>query len=319
MAHSMSHAAHVQTVLASNDIARLPLATSWHRCANLHGLDPLARPKIQRMTQTELHRQIEPLAPFLAAATPTFERLYQSVASRGACVLVSNAQGVPVQCWGSQADTPDLQSRGLCEGVDWSESSSGTNGIGTSLQERRPLCVRPDQHFYTDKLRITCVSSPFFDDTGQLAGAANITYYGRASEQAPVGLLMSTLTDVTRQIEIDHFHQTFASQRIITIPSETRAGSTLIAVDRDDVIVGASRRARKMFGLTNAGLAAGVVAADLFNQSLDTLTGAEYSVLRRWLIRNGGNVTASGRDLNISRATIKRKISQHNLDPRRLN
>jgi transcriptional regulator of acetoin/glycerol metabolism len=156
-----------------------------------------------------------------------------------------------------------------------------------------------------------------------LAGAANITYYGRASAQAPVGLLMSSISDATRQIEMDHFHQTFTGHRIISVLGETRAGGILIAVDRDDVITGATRAARRAFGLTEATLTTGVIASDLFAKSLDgstdTLQGAEYSALRRWLIRNGGNVTASARDLNISHATIKRKINAHSLDRRRLN
>ncbi|OSP53382.1 GAF domain-containing protein [Pseudoruegeria sp. SK021] len=318
-----SHAVHVRKVLIAKDISRLPLAASWHRCVHLHGLDPEMAPKPQRVTDIELRALSEPLGPLLASATPTLERLRRAIGNRGVCVLVSNAQGVPVLCWGPETDMPDLRKRGLCEGVDWSEAHSGTNGIGTSLVERRALYVRPDQHFYASPLSITCVSAPFFDDHGTLAGAANITYYGRASEQAPVGLLMSSISDATRQIEMDHFHQTFADNRIISIPGETRSGGILIAVDRDDVITGATRGARRAFGLTGAALTAGVIAHDLFAKSLntldDTLQGAEYSVLRRWLIRNGGNVTATARDLNISHATIKRKINTHSLDRRRLN
>jgi transcriptional regulator of acetoin/glycerol metabolism len=271
------------------------------------------------MSDKELHSVSEPLAPMLATATPTLDRLRRAIGNRGVCLLVSTAQGVPVLCWGREADIPDLRKRGLCEGVDWSEAQSGTNGIGTSLVERRALCVQPDQHFYASALSITCVSAPFFDHQGALAGAANITYYGRASEQAPVGLLMSSISDATRQIELDHFHQTFADDRILSLPGETRSGAILIAVDPDDVITGATRGARRAFGLTDSSLAAGVIAGDLFAKSADTLQEAEFSVLRRWLIRNGGNVTASARDLSVSHATIKRKMSAHSLDRRRLN
>ncbi|MDO6724518.1 sigma-54-dependent Fis family transcriptional regulator [Celeribacter halophilus] len=323
MADLTSHAAHVSKVITTKDISRLPLAASWHRCAHLHGLDPEATLQPQRITDTELRRLSEPLEPLLAAAAPTLERLRCAIGNRGVCMLVSNAQGVPVLCWGPEADMPDLQKRGLCEGVDWSEAQSGTNGIGTSLVERRALCVRPHQHYYATTLRITCVSAPFFDDQGTLAGAANITYYGRASEQAPVGLLMSSISNATRQIEIDHFHQTFAGDRIISIPGETRSGAILLAVDRDDVITGATRGARRVFGLTDTDLNAGIIASDLFAKFLepldDTLQTAEYSVLRRWLIRNGGNVTASARDLQISHATLKRKLKAHSLNRRRLN
>lgn len=314
-----SHAARVRDILATKDVSRLPFATSWRRCTHLHRLDPEAPPKPQRMTDSELRAVSEPLEPLLATAAPTLERLRRGVGNHGVCVLVSNRQGVPVLCWSPETDGPDLRERGLCEGVDWSEPSSGTNGIGTSLMERRALCVRPDQHFYASELSITCVSAPFYDHEGALAGAANMTFYGRASEHAPANLLMSSISDATRQIEIDHFHQVFADDRIISVPGETRSGSILLAVDRDDVITGASRGARRAFGLTKAGLAAGIIASDLFAKSLDTLQGAEYSVLRRWLIRNGGNVTASARDLNISHATIKRKISTHKLGRRHLN
>ncbi|WP_050526290.1 GAF domain-containing protein [Pseudorhodobacter aquimaris] len=323
MTDLISHAAHVRQTIATKDMARLPLAASWHRCAHLHGLDPEAPPKPERITDTELRRLSEPLAPMLASAAPTLERLRHALGNRGVCVLVSNAQGVPVLCWGPDVDMPDLRQHGLCEGVDWSEAQSGTNGIGTSLVERRALYVRPDQHFYTNALRITCVSAPFFDDQGTLAGAANITYYGRGSEEAPVGLLMPGISDATRQIEIDHFHQSFAGERIISVPGETRSGAILIAVDPDDVIIGATRGARRIFDLTAADLKAGVIAGDLFARSLDsadeTLQGAEYGVLRRWLIRNGGNVTATARNLNISHATIKRKLNIHRLDRRHLN
>lgn len=323
MADLMSHAALVRNVLTAKDISRLPLAASWRRCARLHGLDPEARPKPQQVTAVELRTLSEPLAPLLACAAPTLERMRRAIGNRGVCLLISNAQGIPILCWGPEADMPDLRKRGLCEGVDWSEAQSGTNGIGTSLVERRALYVRPDQHFYASPLSITCVSAPFFDDHGAVAGAVNITCYGRGSEQAPVGLLMSSISDATRQIEMDYFHQAFADDRIISVPGETRSGGILIAVDRDGVITGATRGARRAFGLTDVCLAAGVIADDLFSQSLDalndTLQGAEYSVLRRWLIRNSGSVTASARDLNISHATIKRKINTHSLDRRRLN
>ena len=82
------------------------------------------------------------------------------------------------------------------------------------------------------------------------------------------------------------------------------------------IVVGASRGARHVLGLTADDIARGIVASDLVEMQADTLDSAEYGVLRRSLLRNRGNVTAAARELSVSHATMKRKIRQHRLGRR---
>ena len=316
MTTPMSHAQHVRSVLEARAEIRGPLATSWQRCANLHRLDPEHAPPVKRLSDSELRRISEPMEPLLAVAAPTLERLSRSVGTRGACLLASNADGVPLLWSACEADASQLQDWGLCPGVDWSEASGGTNGIGTSLVEQRALLVWQDQHYYARDLAITCASAPIFDHQGDLAGAVNVTFYGIASDYAPGGLLLSAVTEATRQIEIDGFHQNFAHARTVSLPGRVRSGAILLAVDNDDIVIGASRGARHVLGLTDDDIARGVVASDLVEMQADTLDSAEYGVLRRSLLRSRGNVTAAARELSVSHATMKRKIRQHRLGRR---
>ncbi len=318
MTTAMSHAEHVRNVLTTRDGVRAPLATSWQRCAALHQLAPEAAPPLNRLSDAELRAVAEPMQPLLAIAAPSLKRLLRSIGTRGTCLLVSNADGIPLYCAGDEGDRADLQSWGLCRGVDWSEAYSGTNGIGTSLIEQRSLLVRQDQHYYARALAITCASAPVFDHQGDLAGAVNVTFYGMASDYAPGGLLLSAVTEAARQIEIDSFHHNFAHARTLSLPGRSRSGAILLAVDPDDIVIGASRGARHVLGLTAADIARGVVASDLIDMQPDTLADAEAGVLNRALVRNRGNVTATARGLGISHATMKRKIRQHQLDRRKL-
>jgi transcriptional regulator of acetoin/glycerol metabolism len=318
MSKAVLHADHVRQAIKARDDVCAPLALSWQRCVNLHKLDPEIAPPMNRLSEPELRDTIAPMERLLAIAAPSLERLHRSIGPKGTCLLVSNTDGIPVYSSGSATDKADLQSWGLCRGVDWSEASSGTNGIGTSLVEQRALVVRQDQHFYSRALSITCASAPIFDHQGDLAGAVNVTFYGIASDYAPGGLLLSAVTEAARQIEIDVFHHSFPHARTVSMPGRSRSGAILLAVDKDDIVVGASRGARHVLGLTAADIARGVVASDLINMQPDTPDTAECGVLRRALVRNRGNVTAAARELSISLATMKRKIRQHGLDRQRL-
>jgi transcriptional regulator of acetoin/glycerol metabolism len=71
-------------------------------------------------------------------------------------------------------------------------------------------------------------------------------------------------------------------------------------------------------GLTDDRIAAGILldlldGAELRDAAPDGLAEAERGALRRALLRNRGNVTATARDLGLSRATIKRKLRDHGL------
>ena len=102
------------------------------------------------------------------------------------------------------------------------------------------------------------------------------------------------------------FPESFGKARIVTIPDRTRACVGLIAVDEDDVVLGATHAARLLLNLTDSDLRKGILAMDLERAGADlddTIVHAERGAIRRALVRTGGNVSASARALDISRAT----------------
>ena len=88
------HAERVLSVL--RDGAATPLAASWRRSLTLHQLDPENRKPPETLSGAELKAAQEQMGPLLAAAQDNLDALFQAVGDGGCCVLLTNADGVPV-------------------------------------------------------------------------------------------------------------------------------------------------------------------------------------------------------------------------------
>ncbi len=316
---SPDHAHHADRVLAllqdSSAAARSAVAASWLRSARDYGLDPgQARPP-QRMQEAELRAARERLALVLRAAAPTLDRLSDAVGDSGCCILLTDGDGVPLERRGRVEDDDDFRRLGLWTGMIWSEACEGTNGVGTCLAEGRALTIHRDQHFYTRNIGLSCTVAPLYDHRGRLVGSLDVSTCRRDVDRAVVALIAAATGDAVRRIEAAHFRQAFPHARILLGPDGGEAGA-LMAVDRDDLVVGATRAARRLYGITDDKLAAGLPASTIIGgHHGEDLSDAERGVVQRALARAGGNVSGAARVLGISRATLHRKIRRLGVRP----
>ncbi|WP_158803992.1 GAF domain-containing protein [Acidisoma sp. L85] len=310
------HVQRVRTAVASDEAARSAIVASWRRCTLNYGLDPAGKVPRRLLSGAELRESHQRLEPLISVARPTLDRLQAVVLGMGCCILLAGHDGVPVHWRGRDADIEDLRRLGLWPGVDWSERNEGTNGVGTCLVEKRELTIHREDHFHARDVEMSCAVAPIFDHQGELAAALDIAYYGNAPSDGLIGLLTFAVREAAWQIEAANFRSAFGSARLISIPDGTRACMGLLAVDEDDIVLGATRAARLMLGVTDGALRSGIPASDLQRGAIDhddTIANAERGTVRRALARSGGNISASAKVLDISRATMKRKVKQHNL------
>lgn len=309
------HADRIQVAIASNGAAKSALIASWQRSSSLHGLDPATRNPPDRLTDFELRNARQQVGPLVQAAQSSLDRLYLAVGGVGCCVLLANRNGVPVERRGTPGDDATFYSWGLWPGAVWSEESEGTNGIGTCLIEQRAMTIHRDQHFYTRNTLLSCTTAPVFDHEGHLIAALDVSSCRADVTEGFVNLIAVAVSDAAARIEAECFRLAYPQARILVVPVADKGARALIAVDADDLVVGATRAARQALGITEACLRKSLPAADLLSAAgkvIENLATAERGVLQRALARADGNVTAAAGALGMSRATFYRKL--HRLD-----
>ena len=300
-----SHLATIETALARGEAARSPVVASWSRSARLHGLDPTRPGAADRMTAQELSLARDRTAPLIRAAAPNLDRLFQAVGAVGCCVLLADLDGVPLERRGAAVDDAVFSDWGLWPGTRWSEAEQGTNGIGTCLVEERVVTIHRDQHFFARNTILSCMSAPIYGPQGKLAGVLDVSSARNDLTEGFMVLISQSVTETAQKIEAQAFRDAFPNARMVLVPGERG----LLAVDHDDLVIGATRAARHQLGLSGDLTRQPRPAADVLGHfERESLEDGERAVLMRALARAGGNVSAAARDLGISRATFHRKL-----------
>lgn len=309
----MKHADRVMTAVASTQsAAHSRIAASWRRSVNHYGLDPSVRPHQNILSQSELRGHRDAVGALRDIAGPKLEQLFKLVCASGCAVVLTDKQGVILERRCDGADTQAFAFWGLLPGANWSERSEGTNGIGTCLAEERSVIVHRDQHFYSKNTGMSCVDAPIYGPRGDLIGAVDISS-ARADQTETINKLMCAMaTQTTKQIEAALFKDAFPHARMVLTDEEDTDRGALLAIDSDDIIVGATRGARQKFGWHPKGTFQPIPATDILGRT-DHMIGfdrGERAAVLRALTRSKGNISAAARHLAIGRATLYRRMQR---------
>jgi AraC-like DNA-binding protein len=264
LGHSDAATAHVERVLTISEVhPSLPsddeVAPSWQRSANAHGIDPASGEPPRILTSSELKHLREPLAKLIVDAQDELDCLYKVVRQARYVILFCDNKGVAVDHRGNQTEADQFKHWGTWLGGVWSEEAEGTNGIGTCIAEERPVTIHQSQHFRARHISLSCSGAPIFDDDGKLVAVLDVSSVDpQLSERSHA--LTGALTEASaRAIEERSFRERFRREWIVAVAPPDGAGSAmLLAVDRDQRIVGADRNSRTTLLRNNHSLEKGV-------------------------------------------------------------
>ena len=288
------------------------LAASWRRSMMKHGLDPSDRRRPDRLSDAEIAQRRGQMQVFLDVAAPQLDQLYTLVCLSGCNVLLTDAQGIVLDQRVADCDAAQFRDWGLSTGNDWSEAAQGTNGIGTCLAEGRQVTIHRDEHFHTRNTAMSCLDAPIWGPDGRLAAALDVSSARADQTERYNRLIAAQVAQTARAIETVFFRASFPDARIVVAASDAADQAVLLAVDKDDLAIGATRAARRILGLEREGTIRPRPAADLLGRQ-DDLTGfdkAERAAVMRALARADGNVSRAARALGVGRATLYRRMAR---------
>jgi Transcriptional activator of acetoin/glycerol metabolism len=306
-----NHAEHIISTVESGSVGTR-LTASWRRSLQKHGLDPSRDPGPRRFSDAEIAERRARLEGFMGLAAPKLDQLFQMVGNTGCSVLMTDRDGVVLDQRSKDADADIFEAWGLWTGADWSEEAEGTNGIGTCITEARALTIHRDEHFMSRNTVMSCMDAPIFGPDGELIAALDVSSCRADQTEAYARLIAGVVAQTAKQIETEAFRAAYPKARIIAAPEERPEGAVLLAVDQDDLIVGATRAARRAYGLGFGRQIAPRPASDILGRddSSSALERAERAALKRAIARAGGNLSAAARELGIGRATLYRRMNR---------
>ncbi|GAB2180490.1 sigma-54-dependent Fis family transcriptional regulator [Denitratisoma sp. agr-D3] len=170
------------------DLGNSVLLRSWERCRH-QGLEPAGPSDLAPASPNALALELERNRNLLIYAQPVMEHLYDQIRNSGNMVVLSDRNGLLLQCLGDAGFLDRACRVSLQPGAHWSESVRGTNAVGSALVEEQPVEVIGGEHYLERNGFLTCSAAPMKDSQGALMGVLDISGDARSYSPHTRGLV----------------------------------------------------------------------------------------------------------------------------------
>ncbi|ATU73201.1 Fis family transcriptional regulator [Komagataeibacter rhaeticus] len=282
---------------------------SWQRCLSSYNLDPSQRWKAEVLSGAELRHVSHRSAALLGTAMPEMRRLFRLVQGLDLMVLLADPDATILARNIDDAHLPLCTRLALREGAIWDERIAGTNGIGTAVQDCCAIFLGEGEHWRFCFSLLASYAVPVFNAVGQVAGVINLAAFNGPATAGVAPLVLDTLQQSGRRIEEQLFRDYHMGERILSLGPAEGCSASLVAINRDGEVTGATRGARMLTGWTDDMIRTHPnLLGTLAVEDRISFRRAEENVIRSALALAHGNVAATARNLGIGRATLYRKM-----------
>ena len=185
---------------------------------------------------SQRYQDIDTESILCRAAAPVLDRWQHQLADTGATVFLSDSTGNIVSRRAADSSVlRRLDSVHAAEGFDYSEDSVGTNGLGTSMIERRAVYVEGSQHYNDALSALACAAAPVCTPAGSVLGSVSV---GGPIEVANPMMLSLTL-EIGHQIE-ERLRSSARPQDLALAMSFMRfrnSGRPTVVMDHESILV----------------------------------------------------------------------------------
>jgi len=184
------------------------ISGSWKRCKE-YDVNPDCVSEVEILSKSRLREERETYHQLLSVSNPVMENVYEILRGLGFMVILSDFQGYILRSIVDDGFRKEANKVMLCEGANWSEQMNGTNAIGTSLFEKKPIKVYGKEHFVKKNHVIACAASPIFDPNGQLLATLDATGDAKAGIDQVFRLIKMAAKNIERELQLLDIQERF--------------------------------------------------------------------------------------------------------------
>jgi transcriptional regulator of acetoin/glycerol metabolism len=268
-----------------------PVQSSWSRCVNQFHLDPSRFYSPTVVDSSHLKDRQAQHEELVEIAREEMDSLYEQIAGSGYALLLTDASGVILCEKVDPALKQMFRSAGLIVGADWSEEREGTNGIGTCINEERPVTIYRADHFRARHIGLTCSGAPIRDTGGNVVAVLDASSVDARDTRASQMHTKALVNLSAHMIEKCLFLRRHQHQPVLRFHHRPELVNLLhdgaLALGEDGTVVSADLTACKLLGVSGRADLVGRSVFEIFDTGVRELALAG-TMLRDaiWQIRD---------------------------------
>ena len=176
-------------------VPSVEILDSWSRCMQ-SGLDFSALTPVAVVEAADLERRRERAAVVRRLAQAELETLAQQIAGSNFLLAFADTEGVILDLYSDNRFAMSGSDAGIVVGSCWSESLSGTNGLGTALACGRLVAVSGPEHYLLRHSGISCTAAPVRDAQGEVVGVLDASSYFESRQHHTKALVQMAATQM---------------------------------------------------------------------------------------------------------------------------
>lgn len=220
---------------------RPTIDASWRRCL-VNRVDP-ARDQAQFLIDRNgLEALRKRHVRLISASAPFMIQSSSFLAETGTVMVLTDPEGTILDVEGDQRLREEIARIQLIPGANWSESTSGTNAIGTALALGQPIQVHGSEHFCEGIQKWSCSAAVIRDPlSASIIGVLDISGFSRAYNQYSLPLVAMTAERIENRLAELEMAQQFKLLES-TLPRLSSRDGVLV-FDRQGNLVKANEKA----------------------------------------------------------------------------
>ena len=164
----------------------------------------------------DLYKKFEAKRELIDTADYYMNRLYNFVKGSNFFSILTDADGCILSIIGDENILSEAFSLKMVPGAYMDESSIGTNSMGTTLAEGKPVQVSGEEHYIKAYHRWTCSASPIRNSRGEIIGSIDLTGYSESVNLHTLGMVVAAANAIEEMLDIKRYNEELSLEKKFT-------------------------------------------------------------------------------------------------------
>lgn len=171
-----------------------------HQRSQDYGIDKAHKYPKRQLSPAELEHQLKLHKNLLEISLPFLKQLYDSVKGSGFFINLTDSKGCILTIIGDEDIIQEAQKLKMENGAYMDESSIGTNSMGISIHEGKPVQITASEHFISAYHKWTCSSAPIIINNEVIA-CLNMTGFAHNVHPHSLGMVISAANAIENRLK----------------------------------------------------------------------------------------------------------------------